>query len=58
MISLTVEKRYGTATVRFRVLAPSAERTLELCGRDARPVLPPHGVVASQVMTGAWATKP
>lgn len=40
MISLTVERRYGTATVRARIAAPTIERALELCGGDARAVLP------------------
>ncbi len=39
MITLTVERRYGTATVRSRVTAPSIGRALELCGEDARIVL-------------------
>lgn len=37
MISLTVERRYGTATVRARVAASSPERALGLC-KDARIV--------------------
>ncbi len=40
MISLTVEKRYGAATVRTRVTAPSVEQALRLCGGDARVVSP------------------
>lgn len=37
MISLTVEKRYGTATVRARIAASSYEGALELC-KDVRIV--------------------
>jgi hypothetical protein len=40
MISLKVEKRYGPATVRARISAPSVERALELCGDDARVASP------------------
>ena len=40
MISLTVEKRYGAATVRTRVTAPSVEQALRLCGENARVVVP------------------
>lgn len=37
MISLTVEKRYGAATVRARIAASSFEGALELC-KDTRIV--------------------
>ena len=40
MISLKVEKRYGPATVRARISAPSVERALALCGDDARVASP------------------
>lgn len=40
MISVTVERRYGTATVRSRVTAPSIERAVELAGEGARLVFP------------------
>ena len=40
MIAVTVEKRYGTATVRVRVRAASIERALQLAGEDARVEFP------------------
>ncbi|MGH3090403.1 MAG: hypothetical protein ACREVJ_03120 [Gammaproteobacteria bacterium] len=40
MITYTVKRRYGTATVRTRVTAPSIEQALELCGEQARIVFP------------------
>jgi hypothetical protein len=40
MITLTVEKRYGTATARVRVRAASIERALRLAGEGARVVFP------------------
>lgn len=42
MISLTVEKRYGTATVRARVATSSVEEALELY-KDAQIVTPGEG---------------
>ncbi len=38
MITLMVERNYGSATVRARVTAPSMERALRLCGEDTRVV--------------------
>jgi hypothetical protein len=40
MIALTVEKKYGPATLRARVSAPSIGRALELCGDNARVLSP------------------
>jgi hypothetical protein len=40
MIAVTVEKRYGTAIARVRVMAVSIERALRLAGKDARVVFP------------------
>ena len=40
MIAVTVEKRYGTAIARVRVIAVSIERALRLAGEDARVVFP------------------
>ncbi len=40
MIEVSVEKRHGAATVRFRVIAGSIERAIELAGEDARVVFP------------------
>ncbi|QIN81969.1 hypothetical protein GBA63_04405 [Rubrobacter tropicus] len=40
MIHVTFERRYGTATVRSRVTAPSIERAAELAGEGARLVFP------------------
>lgn len=43
MITVTVEKRYGAATVRARVSAPTIERALELAGPNARVQFPIDG---------------
>ena len=43
MITLRVEKRYGTASMRFSVTAPSIEEALELAGEGARVVFPIEG---------------
>ena len=40
MIEVSVEKRHDAATVRFRVIAESIERAIELAGEDARVVFP------------------
>ena len=40
MIEVSVEKGHGAATVRFRVIAESIERAIELAGEDARVVFP------------------
>lgn len=40
MIKITVERRYGTVTVRSGVTAPSIERAMELAGEGAVLVLP------------------
>jgi hypothetical protein len=40
MIKVTVERRYGSVTVKSRVTAPSIERAMELAGGDASLVLP------------------
>lgn len=40
MINVTIERRYGTATVRSRVTAPSIERAMQLAGEGARLVFP------------------
>ena len=40
MIAVTLEKSYGTATVRVRVRAASIVRALSLAGEDARVVFP------------------
>ena len=45
MITLKVERSYGSATVRARVTAPSMERALELYGRDVRVVEPERSFV-------------
>ncbi len=43
MITIRVEKRYGTARMRFSVTAPSIEEALELAGGGARVVFPIEG---------------
>lgn len=43
MITVTVEKRYGAATVRAKVSAPTIERAVEIAGEGARLVLPIKG---------------
>ncbi len=43
MITVTVEKRYGAATVRARVSAPTIERAVQLAGPSARVVFPIDG---------------
>lgn len=50
MITLNVERRYGTVTVRVRVTASSIERALELAGRDAPAVsyLEPEPLLRAQ----------
>lgn len=40
MIQITAEKRYGTATVRYRVVAGSIQRAVEFAGEGARVVFP------------------
>jgi hypothetical protein len=40
MITLKIERSYGSATVRARVTAPSMERALQLCGKDSYAVEP------------------
>jgi len=40
VITVTVEKSYGRATVRVRVRAASIERALRLAGEDTRVVFP------------------
>jgi hypothetical protein len=40
MIAVTVQKNYGTATVRVRVRAASIQRALHLAGEGARVVFP------------------
>ena len=44
MINVIVERRYGTASVRSRVTAPSIERAVQLAGEGASIVFPidPH----------------
>ena len=50
MVTLRIERRYGTATVRARVTAPTVEQALQLCGADARVVFlkEPEGFFAPQ----------
>jgi hypothetical protein len=43
MITIRVEKRYGSATVRSCVTAPSIEQALLLAGESARVVFPIDG---------------
>ena len=43
MITVRVEKRYGAASMRFSVTAPSIEEALELAGEGARVVFPIEG---------------
>ncbi len=43
MITIHVEKRYGSSTVRSCVTAPSIEQALKLAGEDARVVFPIDG---------------
>ena len=43
MIAVTIEKRYGAATVRARVSATTIERAVEMAGAGARLVLPIEG---------------
>ena len=43
MITVTIEKRYGAATVRAKVSAPTIERAVEMAGEGARLVLPIDG---------------
>ncbi len=40
MIAVTVEKRYGTTTARWRVRTTSIERALRVAGEGARVVFP------------------
>ena len=40
MINVTVERRYGSATVKSRVTASSIDRAMELAGEGARLVFP------------------
>lgn len=40
MINVTVERRYGTASVKARVTAPSIGRAMQLAGEGARVVFP------------------
>ena len=43
MITIHVEKRYGSSTVRSCVTAPSIEQALKLAGEAARVVFPIDG---------------
>ena len=45
MITIHVEKRYGSSTVRSCVTAPSIEQALKLAGKGARVVFPIDGEV-------------
>ena len=40
MITINVEKRYGSSTIRSSVTAPTIERALLLAGEGARVVFP------------------
>lgn len=43
MITVTIEKRYGAATVHARVSAPTIERAVEIAGPNARVRFPIEG---------------
>ena len=43
MVRITVKKRYGAATVRAAISAPTVERALERAGEGATLLLPPPG---------------
>ena len=43
MITIHVEKRYGSSTVRSCITAPSIEQALKLAGEAARVVFPIDG---------------
>lgn len=43
MITITVRKRFGAATVKSRVSAPSIERALRIAGKGAKVVFPIDG---------------
>jgi hypothetical protein len=60
MIAVTVEKSYGTATLRVRVRAGSIERALRLAGQDARVVFPidPEPFFAGQDAPGGVEVLP
>jgi hypothetical protein len=49
MITLTVEKRYGAATVRYRVTVRSIEQAFAYCGPDASVM--PAAMLGSRVAT-------
>jgi hypothetical protein len=40
MVTVSIEKRYGSATVRARVTAENIGRAMELAGPDAKLVFP------------------
>ena len=40
MVNVTFERRFGSATVKSRVTAPSIERAVELAGEGAHIVFP------------------
>ncbi len=51
MITLTVQRRYGAATVRARVVVESVERAIELCNGDDR-IVPPAELERFRAATG------
>jgi hypothetical protein len=51
MITVTVEKKHGAATLRAKVSAPTIERAVELAGGGARLVLPIDGTTFFAAVT-------